>query len=421
VHQPLIPSLTGLRFVAAFSVAFGHTIPATLILFGTSPHGLTAIGIPLFFTLSGFIIHYSYADAFVSGWRRAAADFSVARFSRIYPLYFAFLLLMLVASPMGARLIRTDALPLLGAYVLGVTTWVPLAIDGKILGQWHYGISWSVSTEFFFYVCYGLLLYRIARIRDLRRAVGALAVFVFIAIAVLVAIFLTCDRWEPWALAAFPGFSPRMQDFDNSFARWALYFSPYAQLPGFICGVLTCQIHFLIRRRGPVEGLLPDAAAWGAAAGIVLLWVELQWLGTSGQWLRLSAPADIFVALHMNMLLVPLCCMLMLALATRATAVGALLSTSTALFLGEISYSIYLSHPITVGLSARMLSGFPIAVRVLVTLGAIVAVSVLLYRLIEAPARQLLRRAWLDRLRNRAGRPVPARRTGRGSALEDLP
>ena len=63
VSRANIDALTGLRFVAAFTIAFGHAYPHLL--------SLTGVGMPLFFTLSGFIIHYVYADPFATGWRRA--------------------------------------------------------------------------------------------------------------------------------------------------------------------------------------------------------------------------------------------------------------------------------------------------------------------------------------------------------------
>src|SRR5216684_3338330 len=85
-----IPSLTGIRFVAAFTIVAGHIY---------SPVGnLTLIGMPLFFTLSGFIIHYVYAASFAAGWRGAAVKFAGARFSRIYPLYFMLLLIALITT-----------------------------------------------------------------------------------------------------------------------------------------------------------------------------------------------------------------------------------------------------------------------------------------------------------------------------------
>src|SRR5260370_292937 len=88
-----IPSLTGVRFVAAFTIAAGHIYSPV--------NELTLIGMPLFFTLSGFIIHYVYAAPFAASWRGAAVEFAGARFSRIYPLYFVLLLVALITTPMG--------------------------------------------------------------------------------------------------------------------------------------------------------------------------------------------------------------------------------------------------------------------------------------------------------------------------------
>ena len=105
----------------------------------------------------------------------------------------------------------------------------------------------------------------------------------------------------------------------------------------------------------------------------------------------------------MNMLLVPPCSTLMLALATRPTHVGVLLSV----FLGEISYSIYLSHPLVLQLAAWMPRAVP-GGRFLVILIAIVAIPALLYRLVERPARRWFRGRWLEHLRDRAAQPALA-------------
>jgi len=135
--------------------------------------------------------------------------------------------------------------------------------------------------------------------------------------------------------------------------------------------------------------------------------METQWLGKGGDWKQLSSPADIFVALHMNMLLVPFCCTLMLSLATLRTTLGTLLSTSSALLLGEISYSTYLSHPLVLGVVKRLFPQLEGSLLIVVDMAMILAASLLLYWLVEVPAKRLLRRAWLKRHRYKVDNPRP--------------
>jgi len=90
-----IPALTGLRFVAAFSILLGHTVEWTSPFTTDTPiiH-ITAIsiyGMPLFFVLSGFVIHLNYARLFQKQpFPVAMGDFLIARFARLYPLYLFF-------------------------------------------------------------------------------------------------------------------------------------------------------------------------------------------------------------------------------------------------------------------------------------------------------------------------------------------
>src|ERR1700680_1753544 len=88
-----VPALTGLRFVAAFSVVIAHG--ADLILrFDGSSFGPTywmkqiaGLGMGLFFVLSGFVIHYNYRIAVTQGGLDGLGGFVWARFARLYPLY----------------------------------------------------------------------------------------------------------------------------------------------------------------------------------------------------------------------------------------------------------------------------------------------------------------------------------------------
>jgi peptidoglycan/LPS O-acetylase OafA/YrhL len=164
-----IASLTGIRFIAALTIVLGHIY---------SPVGvLTGIGMPLFFTLSGFIIHYVYSAEFAAGWRPTVLRFAGARFSRIYPLYFMLLLVDVMTTPMGRFLYHAADVRAILAYVFACWTWFPLSVEGHAAADWNYSISWSVPTEIFFYCSYALVFYRIAGLRSARVCFVALVGF----------------------------------------------------------------------------------------------------------------------------------------------------------------------------------------------------------------------------------------------------
>ena len=98
VHPPSLPALTGVRFFAALAVFIFHSGAGFL-----QGHGLPSavaqilnngnLGVSLFFVLSGFILTYAHQnDAFSA---QFICDFYVARFARIYPVYFLALLIAL--------------------------------------------------------------------------------------------------------------------------------------------------------------------------------------------------------------------------------------------------------------------------------------------------------------------------------------
>jgi hypothetical protein len=72
-HPAEIPGLTGLRFLAAFSVLIAHG--AAVLMhgherLGSVPYWVTQVsgfGMTLFFVLSGFVIHYNYAGPVTAG------------------------------------------------------------------------------------------------------------------------------------------------------------------------------------------------------------------------------------------------------------------------------------------------------------------------------------------------------------------
>jgi peptidoglycan/LPS O-acetylase OafA/YrhL len=382
-------ALTGLRFVAAFTIVLGHTCH--------SWGEVTGIGMPLFFTLSGFIIHYVYAESFDGPWRRAAGAFAVARFSRIFPLYSLLLSGFLLFSSMGRTLATAANVPVLLAYLAGTWAWFPFQLDGHLLQQGKYAISWSVSTELFFYFAYAAGLYRLAGLRGTRQCAVLLIGFCCATYALFYVAFMTRDGWEGAILRHFPRFVSRTQDFNDSFYRWLLYVSPYARIFEFIGGVLTCQLFRLLRQASNRRARLPAAAmAWVACGGMAILFGLFCDFAASSPWLAAGnrSLSAFLVNLHMNFLLAPACYLLILALALGGTAASRALSSWPALRLGEVSYSTYLFQIFAERvLTLTGLALTATAAHLLGIMAVVYAGSFALYWTVEVPAKRWLRHA----------------------------
>jgi peptidoglycan/LPS O-acetylase OafA/YrhL len=385
---PDIPALTGLRFVAAATVAFAHFAEGS----GFAPFGLrspiSVIGMPLFFTLSGFIVHYVYAGSFAKSWRAAVPAFAFARFSRLYPLFFAILLVYLVGK-LGRMFYAHPGIGLSFASLTG--TWWYWVVDGESLAGQRYHISWSISTEMFFYVVYALVLYRVVALAGARRCAALLVLLCALTFAAFYGVFATRDSWLAFALARHPEFISTDVDINNSFFRWLVYLSPYFHLPEFIAGCLTCQIYLLMRRSGaPARAGVAEILGW---CGVAWLLVALALLVTEWDFGVRSQFFDFVVFLHMNFLMAPGCCLLILALALGSSSIARALGHRVPTYLGEVSYSIYLGHPFVFTFLFVIGLGAP-AYEMTIGFVLVVVWASLLYYSIERPGKAWLRAAF---------------------------
>lgn len=395
---PEIPALTGLRFVAAATIVYAHFAEGSEF----RPFGLhspiSVLGMPLFFTLSGFIVHYVYAGSFAKSWRAAVPAFAFARFSRLYPLFFAILLFYMLGK-LGRMFYAHPGIGLSFASLTG--TWWYWVVDGESLAGQRYHISWSISTEMFFYLVYALVLYRLVAISSIRRCAVALVLLCVLTFAVFYVVFATQSSWLAFVLARHPEYISTDVDMDNSFYRWLVYLSPYFHIPEFLAGILTCQIYLLIRRSDTtVRTRTGEILAWSGVVwmlvGLVLL--VAQWdFGERGQFL------DYVVFLHKNFLMAPGCVLLILALALGGSSIARALGHRVPTYLGEVSYSIYLGHPFV--FTFLFVLGFGAAAYEMTIGFVLVAVwASVLYFSIERPGK-----AWLRAAFNAAyGRRSPA-------------
>jgi hypothetical protein len=340
---------------------------------------------PLFFILSGFIIHYVYAGAFAGSWRTAIRDFALARFCRLYPLFFA-LLLFYMLGRLGRMFYAHPEIGLSYASLTG--SWWYWVVDGMAMPKQRYGVSLSISTEVFFYAVYALGLFRFAAIESVRLCAAALVGLCIAAYALLYGVFATGDAWETFVLARHPDFVSAAADINNSFYFWLIYISPYIHLPEFAVGCLTCQLYLLMRRANALApGTGGQVLAWLGVAWLIPALVLLHgtwYLGWGGGFLS-------FVNfLHSNFLLAPGCSLLILALALGGSALARALAHWVPKYLGEISYSIYLGHSFALSFMLLVGLGSP---GYVFTLGLmlVVAGASALYFGVERPARAWLR------------------------------
>lgn len=147
-------ALTSLRFFAAAMIVLGHCHGVFENTNRIAEIFALNQAVSFFFVLSGFILVYVYPALNNS---RDRYHFLLARVARIWPAHIASFLLLLILAPMTLRPTISDSVPwIILTNIFMVHSWIPL---------WNYflsfnGVSWSISTEFFFYLCFPLLIYR---------------------------------------------------------------------------------------------------------------------------------------------------------------------------------------------------------------------------------------------------------------------
>ncbi|HYH68821.1 MAG TPA: acyltransferase [Urbifossiella sp.] len=398
--RPRLEALTGLRYVAALCVFVAHTSHTLPPGFGGKwLFYLSALGMPLFFTLSGFLMAYNYAAPFQQNFRRTLRTYYVARVARIYPVY----LLCVVVSFgfMGCFFNELKDRPADVATTLAyqatlTQSWVHVPVfqdhfTPRTVAQGYLGVSWSVSTEAFFYLVFPLLALPLARFVTGRGRMLAGAAVVFAAY--LVAGYLVFRRIPPEAFDA--------ANFGMSRGWWKLYLCPYMRFGEFLIGALAGQYFLLRADRPPTTG-----AKWWTGAGIltattvllvggnfVLLRADQFGLPKTPLWLEMATQ---------NVLYAPLCATIIYQLAALPSVAQRALGCRPMVVLGEMSYCLYLLHPLAQSLFHPRAGGEgPLTDPHVVLFNNLVMAVVLhflclgVYRYWEVPARERLR-AWLD-------------------------
>jgi peptidoglycan/LPS O-acetylase OafA/YrhL len=286
-----LPALDGLRFVAVFVVMLGH--------FGTDAP--PDIGVSAFFVLSGFLITWLLFKEQRATGTVSLRRFYVRRVLRIFPAYYVFL-----AFSISWDLFRHDSRirPLIVPALLYVVNYYN-ALHGH--PQTSVSHAWSLAIEEQFYLLWPLAFLLLAR-----HGRRALAIGLISAIAVVVA-------WRCVAYFELRLGSAYVYDaFDTRFDMLAI---------GCLMAVVADTKPFAAF----VDGI--STAAWMPLVTIALLLVSRE-LGSLPYHYGLGFTVDAsFLAVFIMQMLV-----------LHETPLWRWLSHPVVVYLGTISYGLYLYH-----------------------------------------------------------------------------
>lgn len=348
-----LPSLTGLRFVAAGLVFACHIATVTDFIGGSAGSFIARTfplagpyGVGFFFLLSGFVLTWTAQqdDTVQSFWRR--------RLVKIYPSHLATFALIAVLTA------GTDLAPHPVDWVLNpllLQSWVPSMTTTMSFNV----VSWSLSCEVFFYLAFPFVLPFVARLAptQLWRTVAVVAGLILTV--TLVAQFLVTDQPRVTTVASGT----------LSFAQlWTVYFLPPVRALEFVVGMLLARI--VQAGRWPRIGLLP-------AAGIAVV----------GYLFVLSVPYLFATGGLASLWWVPL---IGAAAVADQQARWSPLRGPVMVRLGTLSFAFYLVHVlvIVIGLivvAGRTLGPVASATTVVALFVAALCVAWLLHRTVEMP------------------------------------
>ena len=370
-----LPSLTALRGLAALWVVLFHYTALYFPRLDMTGHswliGKGYLAVDLFFMLSGFVMTHVYHRAFCESVKQNYRSFLVARVARLYPLHVVVLLLfvataLLVQLPAYASTGTAEGIPLTGTRSLAAAIANLFMLQGLSAEHlsWNYP-SWSISVEFMAYLAFPLILPMVWR------ASGP---------AKLVLLLLICA-----ALSLFAYLS------GGDFNQWGGPLVLLRCLPEFLLGTL---IYSAYRARLWSNWFAADAVGLVALAVATLC-------------LHLRAP---------DLLIVALFPVLVLAAVGNTGNVARVINVAPLVWLGEISYSLYLIHGFVQYAATQALGHFGVHDNADLPLGVSLALLALMLAVCFAGAHLSYRGieiGWRKHLRallaaDRAAKPKPA-------------
>lgn len=331
-----------LRFIAAMLVVVMHITEAiALRITGTGVANYWsggAIGVDIFFVISGFVMAISTPNLLAHNQTRleAAWIFMKRRILRVAPLYWLYTLLKAALVLILPSLALRSSID--GGHLLASMFFIPIMSPWGIV-QPMLPVGWTLNFEMLFYVVFAIAIaWGVARIK--------FCFFIFTLIFIFANIFPDAVALKFYGRSLIFEFILGM-----GIAHFYLKYPPAQQKIGLLLAAAAITLIFLINW----ENLTDKFPTWEISAGLIVLvtvWLE-PWIAR----LRLASKIS---------------------------------------FLGDSSYSIYLSHTFVVPLGVLLLNkmGLQESSVILPTVClAVIVGGCLSYSLIELPMSKFIKRA----------------------------
>lgn len=351
-----INALTSLRFIAALYVFLFHVqIRWPIIKDGFFANILNqgAIGMSIFFMLSGFILAYRYGnnDDF------SKENYIRARVARIYPIYIVAFITSMPALyfqidenlRFGALSIIIQVTIIIITSILMIQAWIPM-----LFSYANNSASWSLSAEAFFYTVF-IFTIKIFMSLNKKNLIYSLFLLYIVSIIPVVSYYAFENR-PTHGLQIF-------------------YAMPIFRLSEFFIGIIGFYFSKKVQQ-GTVLNFIT----------IALILILFVYIGFFGHIL------PIFVG-H-NWIVIPTILLILVILSDNDNRASMFLSGNVAMWLGRISYCFYSFQFHVLFFVGGLLYLFELSnvQCLIISMVLLIMISALAYYKIEEPARRLLLR-----------------------------